>query len=282
MKSLSVLKKTLRDLRWQVFWYGLGQALMAALVIYIFPSYREQFADFEIPEALRGFIGEADYTSPEGFVSAEFYSFIPLLGVIFAIMAGTSALAGEEAGGTLDLLLSQPISRRALALQKIAGFALSALLITGITYIGWLVSVPFVDIEISYLDLLSATLRLIPITLAFGFIAMWLAAVLPDRRQATGLVTAFAVVSYFLSYLATIVEAMAPLRWGSLFFYHDGTNALNAPDPAKLAVIFVTIVAFAALTLFAFEKREIGVIAGGLKLPWQRARPAGLKEATQP
>ena len=50
MPRISVFGKALRDLRWQVFWYGLGFALLAALVAYIYPSYRDQLgraADLE-------------------------------------------------------------------------------------------------------------------------------------------------------------------------------------------------------------------------------------------
>ncbi len=273
MRLPSVLAKTVRDLRWQVFWYGAGIALMGVLVVYIYPSYKAQLADFQIPEALKAFVGSADYTSPEGFLTAEFFSWTPILLVIFAIMAGTSALAGEEANGTLDLLLSQPISRRRLALEKMAGFAASSVVVAAIICIGWPISVPFVDISIDWGRLLIATFNLIPLTLFFGVLAMWAGAALSNRRAATGLVTAVAVVTYFVNYLAALVDVLKPLRWLSPFHYYNGTNILSAGiDWPKLAVLIVLIVLFAVLTVVAFERRDVGVRTSGLRLP--RLRPA--------
>ncbi len=273
MRLPSVFLKALRDSRWQVFWYGVGLGALGALVVYVYPSYREQLADFEIPEALRALIGEADYATAEGFLTAEFFSWAPILVVIFAIMAGTSALAGEEAAGTLDLLLAQPMSRRRLVLEKMAGFGVSACLIAAITYLGWLASVPFVDIDVSYGRLLSATFRLVPLILFFGALAMCCGAMLPDRRLATGVVTAVAVVSFFVNYLAMLVDALRPARWASVFHYQDASSALSGHvDPAKLAVLLLATALLAALTVASFEQRELGVHGGGPTLP--RLRPA--------
>jgi len=47
-------------------------------------------------------VGEAgSITFPEGFLTAEFFSTMPFVLITMAIIAGTGALAGEEAGGTL-------------------------------------------------------------------------------------------------------------------------------------------------------------------------------------
>lgn len=266
MSPPPVFLKTLRDLRWQVVGYGVGMALMAALVVYIFPSYSKQFADIEIPEALQGFIGDADYSSAEGFLSAEFFSFAPAVFVIFAVMTGTAALAGEEAAGTLEVLLAQPISRRRLAAEKIAGLLASACIIMALVYVGWLISVPFVDIDIGYLQLASATARIVPLVWLLQMMSMWLAAAISERRTATGLITIFSVASYIVAYLGGIVDVLAPLRWTSVFFYHDGVNALSSFDPAKFAVLIVLTVLFAFMAVKSFEAREIGV-RGGITLP---------------
>lgn len=265
----AVFTKTLRDLRWQVFWYGAGLAALAALVVYVYPSYSEQFADFEIPEALQAFIGDADFATPQGFLAAEFFSWVPILTVIFAIMAGTSLLAGEEAEGTLDLLLAQPVGRVKLALEKMAGFAASSLAVMLLAYAGWLVSVPFVDIDVSLGRLLVATLELVPVVLLFGAAAMWCGAMFPDRKLATGVVTAFAVASYFLNYLAALVDVLEPLAWLSVFHYVGSRETLtDSFDPLNVAVTLIVTAALAALALACFERRDLGVRGGGLTLPF--------------
>lgn len=259
----SVLGKTLHDLRWQIFGYGMGLALMAALVVWIYPSYREQLAGFEVPEALQGLTGSLDYSTPAGFLSVEFVSWVPIITLIFAIMAGTSALAGEEANGTLDLVLSQPISRRRLAVTKIAGIAIATIALAALAALGWFISVPFVDIEIDLGDLVVVTMNLVPITLTFAFLATWLGAALSDRRSATAAVTGFAVVSYFVNYLARIVDVMEPLAWASPFNYYDTDALTSGLDIWRTVVLLALAAAFALATIVAFEKREIGVRANG-------------------
>jgi ABC-2 type transport system permease protein len=267
MPRASIFLKAMRDLRWQVFWYGVGLASMCALVVFVYPSYRDQLASFEIPDALKPLIGDANYASGAGFLTAEFFSWGPLLGVIFAIMAGTSALGGEEAAGTLDLLLSQPISRRRLILEKMAGFAVGACLTAAIVDLGWLLSVPFVEIDVSLSTLLAATFLMVPQMLLVGAIAIWASAFLPDRKLATGFVTGVVVVSFFVNYLAELVDVLAPLRRASFFSYQNNEVLTKGLDILDLAVLLLAAGTFALLATLAFERREIGVHGGGVTLP---------------
>jgi ABC-2 type transport system permease protein len=275
--GINVFGKALRDLRWQVFWYGVGFALLAALIVYIYPSYREQLAEFEIPEAFQALLGETgDYRTPEGFLTAEFFSWAPILLVVFAIMQGTNMLAGEEASGTMDVLLAQPISRTRLLLEKLAAFIAGTLGITLITMAGWLLSVPFVDIEIDGLDLFVATLNLAPITLVFGSFALMASVSLPSRGQATGVATAVAVATFMLNYLAALVDLLGPLRWLSPFHYAGTTEVLSSGmDWAKSGALVLLFAVCTAASVRAFERRDIGVRGGrGMldRLPWLRAR----------
>jgi ABC-2 type transport system permease protein len=265
-----VFQKTLRDYRWQVFWYGVGLALLGALVVYIYPSYRAQLQSFDLPEALQALIGEADYSKPAGFLTAEFFSWGPIVVLVFAIMAGTSALGGEEANGTLDLLLAQPISRRRLVLEKMAGFAASAVAIALLVNAGWLISVPFVDFDISLPTLLAATFVMVPPVLLVGALAMWASATLSNRRTATGLVTGFVVASFFGNYLAELVDVLAPLRWLSFNHYQNTTVLTEGFNLIDAAVLLMATALFAVLAVRAFERRDIGVQTSGksfLKLP---------------
>lgn len=272
MQPPSVALKTLRDLRWQVFWYGLGLALMSAFVIYIYPSYSEQLADIELPEGFRALVGDVDYATGPGFVSAEFLSWVPIVLVIFAIMSGGS-LSAEEKNGTLDLLLAQPIERSHLFLEKVAALAIAALAITGIIYIGWLASVPFVDIDVGLGALAVATLNLLPLVLFLQVFTMWAGLIMP-RGVATGAVVAFAVVSYFVDYIAKLVADLEDIRLVSVFYHYRGTEILtegvNWPGVAVLLGLYAAFVVWA---LTAFKRRDIGVGAP-LSLPFLRHRTA--------
>ncbi len=268
MRVPSIVRKSIRDLRWQAFWYGFGLALMSAFVVFIYPSYAEQLGDFEIPEALKPFIGDQSITSPEGFLSAEIFSWSSILLVIFAIMAGTSALAGEETNGTMDILLAQPVSRSRLVLEKTIGIVLASIAVPALIVLGWLGSIPFVEeMDVSWPRLITATFNLVPLTLVFASLSMWMGAALANRRLATGVVTGIAVLTYFFNYLAGIVDVIEPLRWASPFHYYNGTNVLSdGMDWPKAFVLIGLFALFTTLTILSFARRDIGVRSAGLGL----------------
>ncbi|HWQ29046.1 MAG TPA: ABC transporter permease subunit [Dehalococcoidia bacterium] len=280
MPRLSILRKALRDLRWQVFWYGAGLALMAVLVVYVYPGYSAQLKDFQIPEALRGLVGDVDLATGKGFISAEVFSWYPLILVVFAIMAGTAAVAGEEEAGTLDLVLSYPVSRSRFLLEKLAALLLALLGICALIYAGWLVSVPFVDIDVGLGELAVATLNFVPLIAFFQVFSLWAGVTLPTRGLATGAAAALAVPSYFINYIATTVEAMEPLRVVSVFYHYHGTDVLTrGVHWGSLALLCGLYFAFAGWALVSFQRRDLGVGATPLRLPaWPFRRPA---EATK-
>jgi beta-exotoxin I transport system permease protein len=275
MPRLSVFYKTLRDLRWQVFWYGVGLGLMATFIVYIFPSYSSQLSDFQLPEAMRAMVGNVDYATAKGFVSAEFLSWTPLVLVVFAIMGGTGVLAGEEANGTLDLVLAQPVSRTQVALEKLAGLLIATVAICALIYVGWLLSVPFVTIDLNLGALAVTTLNLIPVILFFQAFSMWAGVTLPSRGLATGAAVALAVASYFIFYLGNIVNALEPMRWFSVFYHYHGTEILtDGVNWGGLALLLVLYVFFAGWALLSFQRRDLGVNSTfNLHLPW--SSPAG-------
>src|SRR6266511_1070057 len=82
----------------------------------------------DYPEALKAFVGgELDLASGPGYLDGELFSLmIPLLLLLYTIAAGARAIAGEEEAGTLDLLLSHPISRTRLTLEEAGAMALQA------------------------------------------------------------------------------------------------------------------------------------------------------------
>jgi hypothetical protein len=90
----------------------------------------------------------------------------------------------------------------------------------------------------------------------------------------TGAITAFAIASYFINYLASLVEAIEPLRSASVFYHYHGTEVLTGGIQWSGLVLLLALYAvLVALSVFAFRRREIGG-GQGIALPWTRRRPA--------
>lgn len=259
----SVFLKAMRDQRWMVLGLGIGGALMAAFVLGVYPSYREALRDFELPPAVQALIGDVDIASATGFVSAEFFSWIPILLVVYAIVQGTGVLAGEESNGTLDLLLAQPISRARLFIEKAASIIAGALAIVVLILPGWIIPYGAVDMDVGLGRLLAATVAMVPITLAFAALSLLAGCLLPTRRDAASALTALAVISYFVNSLGQAVALMEPLRPASLFFYFRAEKILvTGVDPLGIGVLLGVTLAAGGLAVALFQRRDIGVVLG--------------------
>jgi len=255
----SILHKTLSDQRWQIAGFGLSLAAMAAMTIGIWPSYRDVLQNFDIPQALQAFLGtDLSMATPAGFVSAEFFGWIPVLLIVYAVIAGTGAIAGEEGSGTLDLVLAQPITRRSLLLQKAAASAIGSVAIIAIGFLGFAVTIPFVDIAISLTDTAVACANMLPITLLFFTLSLWLGAVLPNRATASAGAVGVATAAYFINSLAVGVQSLHNLRYATPFYYYGaGLPLVRGIDWPHAGLLLALSAIFVALALRTFTQRDV-------------------------
>ena len=257
----SVFLKAMRDQRWLVLGFGLGCALMAAFVLSVYPSYGESLADVDISPALTAIFGDIDLGSAEGFITAEFFSWVPILLVVYAIIQGTGVLAGEESNGTLDLLLAQPVTRIRLFIEKSMSLVVGTLMIIALTLPGWLIPYVAADIDVDLGALMLATAAMAPLTLAFAGLALLAGCLLPNRRDAAAMLTAVAVVSFFVNSLGQAVDVLDPLRPASLFFYFGAEDVLiSGVDWLGVGVLLAVAVLSASAAGATFQRRDIGVV----------------------
>jgi ABC-2 type transport system permease protein len=258
---LNVADKSLRDQRWQIIGYGLALLSMAAMIIFIWPSYRATVESINLPPALQAFLGsDLNYASAPGFVSAEFFSWIPVLLIIYAVVQGTGAVAGEESSGTIDLLMAQPVTRSTMVLQKSLAFCVGAVLVVALGFIGFAVSIPFVSINITLRGAAAASANMLPITLLFFGFSLWLGAVAPSRGVAAGVAAAAATAAYFVNSLASGVHQISGLRYASPFYYYGaGLPLVKGIDWPHVALLLGIALLFLALALRAFERRDITI-----------------------
>jgi ABC-2 type transport system permease protein len=259
MMRFALVRKTLADARGVTVGITLVVAAIALIDLAVYPSYKESLADFEIPEALKGFLGEAtDLSSPAGFLSAEFFSWVPLLLITLAIITGTAAFAGEEGAGTLDLLLAQPVKRWRVVVEK--AVALTAAVIIGAFagLAGFLIGRLWVDIEIGTGRFALATANMIPITLLFLMLSLWASAALPTRAAAATLLTGLVIVAYFVQILGEVVPSLRTVRKLSPFYWADASRVLlHGLDWARPAAFLALATICLVMTLWSFERREI-------------------------
>jgi len=286
--NLAILRRTLTDLRWHVFWYGVGIAIYAAIMVLLFPTFEGFLSETEYPDEFLQFFGEiGNMGDPRYFLQLEYYSFVPVILMIYGVIAGTGLLAGDEGRGTLETTLAQPISRGDLFRSRVAALLIGAVAICAINTIGWLVSVPFVDLDdLDLFTLTWASFAVFPLVAAFCGISVLVAAIAPSRGTAGGLMAAVAILSYLVASFANTIDAIARLRWVSPYFYADTTQVLTEGLVWWHQVILIAVAGVTfTLAWSAFNAREIGAgtwqpraIARGWNLDRKsdgRGRPLG-------
>jgi ABC-2 type transport system permease protein len=262
----SVFSKTLLDMRRALVWWSLGLVGLAAMMLAVYPTVRDN-PDLnklvqDYPEVLKAFIafgGDVDYVSGAGYLGSELFSImVPLLFLVAAIGAGARAIAGEEEGGTLDLLLANPLSRRRLVLEKLAALTAEVVALAVVLLVALVVGVQLVGMDISVGNLAAATASAALLALAYGAIAL-LAGVVSGRRGiAIGVAAAGAVAAYLVSSLSALVDLLDSVKFASPFYHYVASDPLRhglALDHVSfLALLAATA---AVLAVVAFDRRQV-------------------------
>jgi ABC-2 type transport system permease protein len=179
---------------------------------------------------------------------------------IFAVGFPASAVAGERQRGTLEVLLSRPLSRRrlyatlAIAATVFIGLTLAALelgSVLGSAYAGVLGELALARLPIVWLNaaLLFAALASITLGASVSF----------DRLPpALGIGIGVTVVMYFFEVLGALWPSAAWLQPYSLFHYLQARSILEGVTPWRdLAVLAVTIAGAVGWAIVVFPKRDL-------------------------
>ena len=265
MMRLTLFRKTLRDNRGALIGGSLANVLIALADTLIYPSFRESLAGYQFPEALSGLLGEATvdaYSSFEGFLTVEYFSFLPVLLIILAIVGGTAALVGEEESGTLDLMLAQPVSRHWIVFRKVTALAMVLVVTAFASLPAFLVALTRVDVVVNRWHLILAVINTFPIALFFLALSLFASATMPTRGAAVLIAAGFAIVTYFFNLIGAAASQVQFLQKLSPFYWADASHVLyHGFDWQRTAGFLLLTGALLVLTLVSFQRRDIAVSA---------------------
>jgi ABC-2 type transport system permease protein len=195
---------------------------------------------------------------PGGYIVGETFTLIaPITLVAYAVIAGASAVAGEERDGTMSMLSAQPVTRTRLLLAKAGGLALSLLAVTATFWVGMALADLAFNSELTPLGLAAATIHLLFLALAFAAIALAVGAATGRPQIASGAAGGIALTAY-------LTNAMFPLaglnRWSELspWYYALGSDPLrNGIDLAHLGVLTGLVGIALVLAVITFRRRDL-------------------------
>src|ERR1700674_3032740 len=153
---LTIFRYTLNRFRGQVLGWGLVLFLLGMMSVARYGIMREN--QEAIQQILKGSAGRfvgmfgdpSKLTSPEGFLSLAFFSYMPLILGVFAVLAGRGLLAADEENGTLDLLLAHTVSRTALFLGRLLAFVVATVAILALSWLGFVVAMSWSSLAVGW------------------------------------------------------------------------------------------------------------------------------------
>ncbi len=259
--------KTLRDQRRPLLWYGIGLIALCADLFAVYPTIRDN-PDLNrslqnLPDGVKALIGgtQLDLVSPAGYLQTEFFALIiPLLFLIYAILLGANAIAGEEERRTLDLLLSYPVARGRVVREKFLALCLLLCTLGIILWLVLLVGAAAANMRIGGGQLAAATASAVLLGLWFGALALAIGCATGKRGVALGASAAVAVAGYFTQSLSSLVTGLRPIAKVSPFYYYaSGEPLRQGLNLAHVIVLLAVTLVLFAIELTVFKRRDLAV-----------------------
>lgn len=181
---------------------SIGLATLAAMVVWLYPSFREGVDVEQIlqayPEPVLRAFGVQSFATLEGFLAVELYNFawLLLLGLYFAYSAaGLVSDAVEH--DRMELLLSLPISRARVVAESFGSLLVPIVVANVATPVVVYVGSRLVDYPVPPVELLMVHVLSIPYLLACASVGL-VASVAFDRAAIAQRVALGAVFALFL------------------------------------------------------------------------------------
>jgi len=266
---LKIFWRTVKDRKLSLPVYSLAALLFMWMYVALFPSMQQQSETFQkafqsMPEAFFKAFGieSLGFSTIEQFLAIEHFSIIwPIMAIIMLLAIAGSGLAGEVELGTVELLLSRPVSRlKVFTARYLVGlFSLFVFTVISVFAIIPLSAIYGIDYNPGNFVLVAA------ISFLFGWavfsIAILFSAIFSERSRVYMISGGIVLVMYVFNIVASLSENLEWLKFMSFFYYYDYNSALIRGTLNNTNVLLFVIVAFVFTFAAAwrFGRRDIAV-----------------------
>lgn len=265
---LPIILRTIWDRRIRIIASILICILFVWMYASFFPTIQDQADKFNelfssYPEALLKAFGIENtdvFGSYLNFLGVEHFSLIwPIIVIILMITYASSAISGEIEDGTIEILLSQPISRTKVFLAKYLAGLIILILFVALTNLAIIPIAGAYDIEISNKSILMVSVIGALFGAAIYSLTFLLSSIFSVRSQPTFITTGLILAMYVVNILASLKESAEDLKYVSYFYYYDYQKALidSQIEPLYLWVFIGSIIIFTVAGWLCFLRRDI-------------------------
>lgn len=238
---------------------------MAAMYASFHPSFEGSLEELmkNFPEMgfIRGFESFASYP---GFLNATLYQiyWILILAIMFGYIAA-SQISKEIEGKTMDMLLSNPIPRYRIVLDKFLGLVPLVLIVnfaTMVSVYGITLAINM-ESELNFSYLLTTHVFSIPYFLAIISLGILVSTIIDKKMKASMVVMAIVIGSYIFESLSHLAPDYEKIGLISLIHYFNPAETLmkgNIDTIGTITLITITT-SLLLIAMVHFERRDIKI-----------------------
>jgi ABC-2 type transport system permease protein len=227
-----------------------------------------QLALRALPSGILKGLGISDLSllrTPDGFLTLFGFTYASVILSVYGVMSGLGITANDEDDGSLNVLLSMPLHRWQIIVEKYLAFTVMLLVIVLMMFAGIVIGSNVFNVPLNYSTMLLACLNQIPLAMSVMAITCLIASVFSQKAVVSATAAGVVVVSYFINVLVGSLDkdAMplaAAIQKLSVFSYVDSEGlAMNGSlNPLNITLLLGLSLVLVIASVYAFERRDIG------------------------
>ncbi len=233
--ALHIYVRWLADRRRSTIVWTLGVVIVSVATAAFYPALEnmsgDALASAGAMSSILGLGGGIDPSTPLGFLWAMNYSNqLPWLLMALGIALGTASIAGDEEAGTLEYLLSKPVTRTQVAMARFAGVITILLVASLFNLLAVAATAPLFDLTtattttasdgstvtnpgVSFGDLVVGGIAAFSVALGSASVAFFIGAWRGRKAEAMGISAGLAVGGYVFYTLSNVTGDLEALTW---------------------------------------------------------------------
>ncbi|HWB39449.1 MAG TPA: ABC transporter permease subunit [Candidatus Saccharimonadales bacterium] len=259
-----MIRWSLWQKRWGILAWSLGVVSLVGVTLAFYPTIHDQAAQLNksfggLSKSTLDLFGGTDFFSPVGYLNSQIIYFtLPLVLSILGISLGNSLIGREETDGSIELLLSRPVSRSyLLGAKALAGFA-NLLAVTAVSSATIILLASLVNMGIPLVYIAAACFAMFMLVLAFSALAFLLAATGRGRAMALGASVGYALGGYILSSLASSVHWLQNISIVFPYHYYRTADILHGTFNWSSIIFFAAFtIGCGLLAWLSFRRRDL-------------------------
>lgn len=266
----AVFNETWRQTWLQAILWGIGLGAMGFLVVLMIPDAEglKQMRDLiaSLPPIMVRAIGVGDdldfITTPEGFIAVGFFGKTLLILAAYPVIVGLRVTSVEEHNGTMDILLSFPLKRWQVVLQKFVAYTITAGIVIVWLFVGMLVGQVVTGLSLNMGRIAQTILNTLPCLAVILAFTTLIGAMINNRRLVIGISTIFVLGSFMLDTVGQLAKGTfaEELRALSFFRYYDSTGVMqHGLSVGNFLLLLAVAGLMVSASLVAFQRRDVGV-----------------------